>query len=160
MKREPMEVHLDGTSHSLESLLPSANEQTPARIEGIVIGRIDAVLEDGRVLVQLGGAPPVAARSLVPLALTDQGRAVALSFEQGEATRPLVMGLIWQGAPVPALPAVPEQHLITADNEVVIRCGEASITLTRDGKILLRGAYISSQAKGTNRVKGGSVRMN
>jgi hypothetical protein len=50
--------------------------------------------------------------------------------------------------------------VLTAENEIVLRCGEASITLTRAGKILLRGSYLLSRSSGVNRIKGGSVQIN
>ena len=49
---------------------------------------------------------------------------------------------------------------LTAEREIVLRCGKASITLTRAGKILLRGAYIFSRSTGVNKIKGGSVQLN
>jgi hypothetical protein len=42
----------------------------------------------------------------------------------------------------------------------VLRCGEGSITLTRDGKIVLRGKHIVTHASGVNRIRGGSVELN
>ena len=53
-----------------------------------------------------------------------------------------------------------ETLTLTANREIVIRCGEASITLTRAGKILLRGKYLLSRSSGVNRIKGGSVQIN
>lgn len=50
--------------------------------------------------------------------------------------------------------------VISGDEEIVLRCGKASITLTRSGKVLIRGEYLSSRSTGTNRIKGGSVQMN
>ena len=50
--------------------------------------------------------------------------------------------------------------VIEGEHEVVLRCGEASITLRRDGKVVLRGAYIETTAKGLNRIRGGSVKIN
>ena len=44
--------------------------------------------------------------------------------------------------------------------QIVLRCGEASITLTRAGKVLIRGAYVLSRSSGTNRIQGGSVEIN
>ena len=52
------------------------------------------------------------------------------------------------------------QIVLTGRKEIVLRCGKASITLTRAGKVLLRGAYISSRSSGVNRLKGGSVQIN
>lgn len=50
--------------------------------------------------------------------------------------------------------------VIEGKDEIVLVCGEASITLRRNGKIVLRGAYVESHSKGTNRIKGGSVKIN
>jgi len=50
--------------------------------------------------------------------------------------------------------------VLEGDQEVVLRCGDASITLRRDGKIVLRGAYIETTATGLNRIRGGSVKIN
>ena len=47
--------------------------------------------------------------------------------------------------------------MLTADKEIELRCGKASITLTKAGKILLRGEYLLSRSSGVNRIKGGSV---
>jgi len=53
-----------------------------------------------------------------------------------------------------------ERIVLTGHDEIVLRCGQASITLTKAGKILLRGAYVSSRSSGVNRIKGGSVQIN
>ena len=53
-----------------------------------------------------------------------------------------------------------KRGVLEGEDEVVLRCGEASITLRRNGKIVIRGAYVESHAAGTNRIKGGSVRIN
>ena len=54
-----------------------------------------------------------------------------------------------------------ELHLsIDAAREIVLRCGESSITLTRAGKIILKGKYVSSHSAGVNRIKGGSIQIN
>ena len=50
--------------------------------------------------------------------------------------------------------------LLTAGREIVLRCGEASITLTRAGKVLIRGTYILTRSSGANRIKGAAVEIN
>jgi hypothetical protein len=57
-------------------------------------------------------------------------------------------------------PQVPERIELVAEREIVLRCGDASLTLTRSGKILLRGTYVLSRASGVNKIKGGSVQIN
>jgi len=65
-----------------------------------------------------------------------------------------------------SLPAVPEVVVdgkrvqIEGTEEVVLRCGKASITLHSNGRLVIRGAYIESRASGTNRIKGGAVLIN
>ncbi len=95
-------------------------------------------------------------------------------FEGGDAAKAIVVGLIQAlpSAQPDAAPAAPperpavearldgERIVLSADREIVLRCGEASITLTRAGKILLRGAYLLSRSSGVNRIKGGSVQIN
>lgn len=49
---------------------------------------------------------------------------------------------------------------LTAEHEIVLRCGEASITLTREGRILTRGTNLVSRASGVHRIKGGTVQIN
>jgi hypothetical protein len=43
---------------------------------------------------------------------------------------------------------------------VVLRCGKASITLTKAGKIIIDGAYVSHRSSGVLRLRGGSVQIN
>jgi hypothetical protein len=97
---------------------------------------------------------------------------VALLFEGGDPLRPLIIGPLVRATPsgptptpagrAPALEvsADGERVTLTAPRELVLHCGEASITLTRAGKILIRGAYLLSRSTGVNRIKGGSVQIN
>ena len=50
--------------------------------------------------------------------------------------------------------------VIEALDEIVLRCGQASITLRRNGRIVIRGTYVETRAVGTNRIKGGNVQIN
>ena len=49
---------------------------------------------------------------------------------------------------------------IEGQDEVVLRCGKASITLRRNGRVIIRGTYVESRSTGTNRIKGGAVLIN
>jgi hypothetical protein len=42
----------------------------------------------------------------------------------------------------------------------VLECGQASVTLRRNGRIIIRGTYVETHSEGTNRIKGGQVRIN
>jgi hypothetical protein len=89
---------------------------------------------------------------------------VALMFEGGDPAKPIVVGVLQRpGRPEPKPMDVEvdgDRLVFSARNEIVLRCGKASITLTRAGKVLLRGAYVSSRSSGVNRIKGGSVQIN
>lgn len=50
--------------------------------------------------------------------------------------------------------------LIEGQEEITLSCGEASITLTKAGKILIRGTYLQSRSSGVHRILGGSVQVN
>ena len=154
-------------------LKPVAESRREAPPEGAVsVGKLMAFDDQGRPLVDLpdGSAGwPVAARSTVPLACTDVGCEVALLFEAGSAARPIIVGLLQDPSRIAAEPSSEppaevridgQRLLLTGHREVVLRCGEASITLTRAGKILLQGKYLLNQSDGVNRIVGGSVEIN
>ncbi len=73
--------------------------------------------------------------------------------------------------PVSSVPARPQALVFEADvdgarvricarDEVVIACGQASITLRRNGRVIIRGTHVETRAAGTNRIRGGQVRVN
>lgn len=144
----------------------------PPRVEGIVIGRIVGLDANGAPLVVFPGTPEegLPARAMVAFVEADVGREVALMFEGADRDKPVVMGLMFQSQ-APRKPPVfsrsgaratvdGERLVFSAEREIVLQCGEASITLTRAGKVLIRGAYLSSRSSGTNRIQGGSVQIN
>lgn len=49
---------------------------------------------------------------------------------------------------------------VTAKDEIVLACGKASITLRRNGRVVVRGTHVETNSEGTNRIKGGHVRVN
>ncbi|MCL4747372.1 MAG: hypothetical protein KJZ83_18440 [Burkholderiaceae bacterium] len=116
---------------------------------------------------QLGDAA-IEALSLVDLHAAHVGRRVALAFERGDPRRPIVIGWLRGESSSPEVEAPGavevdadgERMIVSAKRELVLRCGHASITLTRAGKVLIQGKYLSSRSSGVNRIKGGSVQIN
>jgi len=53
-----------------------------------------------------------------------------------------------------------ERMVFEAKKEIVLKCGESSITLTKAGKILIKGKYLLNRSSGVNRIVGGSVQIN
>lgn len=143
----------------------------PERIDGVVIGILVGLDESGEPRVAYSGNPgqhAVAARSTVALTRDKFGRQVALLFEGGDPSRPLIVGFIQHPESRQegdkATPLIAEidggRLVLNAEEEIVLRCGKASITLTKAGKVLIRGEYILSRSSGVNRIKGGSVQLN
>jgi hypothetical protein len=55
---------------------------------------------------------------------------------------------------------IPEELVLEASENLTLKCGEGTITLRSDGKILIKGKDLVAHAKRTNRIKGGSVAIN
>lgn len=138
---------------------------------GVVIGELLALQEGPVALVRYTGQPgtqALRATSTVDLHGAHIGAAVVLAFEQADPARPVVLGVVQGTTPWP-LPEAPAQVQVDADGQrlvvqareqLVLRCGKASITLTKAGKVLVEGTYVSSRSSGVNRIKGGSVQLN
>lgn len=150
----------------LDEILVDHTETPLVNFNGVFVGRLIAVLDNGRLEAEVAEIGMLCPRSMVAISPANVGCEVAIMFEQGDIKRPLIMGLMH----VPASPAVTQDAvqatidndriLLHAEKEIVLQCGKASITLTRAGKILLRGAFISSRSSGANRIHGGSVQIN
>jgi hypothetical protein len=136
-----------------------------AAMPATVIGRLIALDARGEPLVAFPtnvGEQPVPARRTIDVSAADIGREALLMFEDGDPARPILIGLLQTAQlPVPSQAEV-DGEIVTleAHREIVLRCGRASITLTRAGKVLIHGTYISSRSSGANRIKGGSVQIN
>ena len=148
-----------------------AEYPSPASTGGIVVGELIALKDDGRTpLVRYPrqpGTAALAARSVVDLYGAHIGRQVVLMFEEGNSAWPIVIGVLREGAaPLGQSPgqvevdADGERLVVSAKEQIVLLCGEASITLTKAGKVLIQGTYVSTRSIGVNRVKGASVQIN
>ena len=137
------------------------------RLPSVIVGRVAAITGSQGPLIDFPGNTSgelVRARSLVPITNADAGREVALTFEDADPSRPIIVGLVQSPQVQPAAQCegkLDEETLVlSAKREVIIQCGKASITLTNAGKVLIRGAYLLSRSSGVNRIKGGSVQIN
>jgi len=53
-----------------------------------------------------------------------------------------------------------DRIVISGEERIELRCGLASIILEKDGRVTIRGTQLTSQASGTNRIRGGAVHLN
>ncbi len=141
--------------------------------DSVVIGVVVGVSSVAAANVSFPGCrreEGIAARSTINLAQSDIGRSVALLFEGGNLEKPLIIGKIQVPGPPGCEPSIRKERVeaeldgerlvFTAEKEIVLRCGKASITLTRAGKIIIRGAYLLNRSSGVNKIKGASVQIN
>lgn len=155
--------------------LRDASPATTVTPNGVALGQVVSVSEEAiRVRLPDHSNAEFFARTLCPLPDDWQNRECAVLFENGDLGRPLIMGFLLtpQVAP-PEIPqslpqSIPDKELfingerliLNADSELELRCGESVILLQRDGRIEIRGNYITSQATATQRLRGGSIHMN
>lgn len=109
------------------------------------------------------------ARSIVPLKRAMIGRDVVVWFESGDVRMPIIMGVmepqqqireVCSAEPDINVQVDDERYVIQAEREIVLRCGDASITLTRAGKVIIKGNYILSRSTGYNKIKGAAIDIN
>lgn len=144
----------------------------PSPWDGVIVGTLVGFADNGATpLVAYPGQPGVAAlpaRSTVDLHGAHVGRDAVLTFEAGDPLRPIVVGCIRPAVSAAVPPSVGrvevdadgERLVVTAERGLVLRCGKASITLSQDGRVTIRGTQVVSHASGLNRVKGGAVQIN
>jgi len=149
-----------------------AGGSASVRRAGLIIGRLLALVDEGRnPLVSYAGQPGHAAlqaRSAVDLHGAHVGQDVVLGFDLDDPTKPIVLGVLqgqggWPLQRTPGQVSVDadgQRMVITAQRELVLRCGKSSILLRADGCVEIRGESILTQATTANRVRGGSVELN
>jgi hypothetical protein len=88
-------------------------------------------------------------------------REVVLLVDRDPRKPPVILGLLQPlGAPEIEARIDGRRVELEARDEIVLKCGEASITLRRNGRIAIRGVDVESRARASNRIKGGSVAIN
>jgi len=177
-----MDTDAEFAGHN-ESRASSAPIVSPGEV---LIGTLTDLTHEGIPLVDFPGKPSdqlYEAMTTVAVSKQHIGRQVVLLFSSGDTKKPVIMGLIH--SPLDALIDNFEENVSQAatlemqqsmklqdatlngerivlegKEEIVLKCGEASITLTKAGKILIRGKYLLNRSSGVNRIMGGSVQVN
>lgn len=133
-------------------------------VDGVMIG-LFLGFQEGAPLVVFPSNPEdqaVPARSLCSLSGDDVGCEIALLFEDGARTRPLIIGRIIEPARVDAPQIVRDGETvkINAQERIELRVGKSAIIMEKDGHITIRGTHLVSHASGSNHIRGGSVNLN
>lgn len=145
----------------LENVLTLSCQSAGRSESASAIQRVSLVSVDdeGRVLVRTESGTEVlcdwletGSVALLPLNPGDQLIALfSLTLDQG-----VVLGRVGRYHPAKPLPTV----TIEAGESLSLKCGETSIDLRADGNVLVRGENVTLRAKGTQRIRAGTVSIN
>lgn len=159
-------------------VLPHRLSEAMFDVSAVHLATVVAVTDDGEIHVQIDpGGPAVIARLALPATRERIDLAIAtcqqtvVVFENGDRARPIIIGFIETVQPSPVTPPAETVQVVEADvdgkrvrvtaqDEIVLQCGSASVTLRRNGRVLIRGTYVETRSDGTNRIKGGQVQIN
>lgn len=158
------------------------------KIEGVRSGQIVEIDDNGSVFVEFPGniSGPVPARftrsmDIESLKLAQKNSLqILLAFENNNPKLPVIIDMLSSlidnisdsdvskkssdfALDVEELEDVTmdgKRVVFNAKEEIVLKCGKSSITLTKAGKVIIRGAYLLNRSSGVNRIKGGSVQIN
>jgi hypothetical protein len=130
--------------------VPVAAPLDSIRIDGIRIGRLVGFADNGSVpLVTYAGQPGTAAlraRSTLDIHGAHLNRDLALMFEGADPCSPIVVGCLQDAGSRPLadragqveVDADGQRLIVTAKDQIVLRCGKASITLTKEARSSFR----------------------
>ncbi len=142
-----------------------------------ITGHLEGVDDEGRLLFRPEGENGAPVPVSIGLELSDgalvkaaRQRRRALVLRTADPTqRWLLVGLVRDRVAARARDAGRgrlevtvdgEKLSFTAEHDLELKCGRASITLRYDGRIELRGTHILSASRGPIRIKGATVALN
>lgn len=173
---EEVQDDMEPDYHIFKSNFSSSGKSD--KISGVIIGKLTGFGPLKNPLVEFSynnSDKLLPARSTVDLNKNHISREALLMFEGGDPDKPIIIGIIinqderqeesFQKEETGKEESVNfevdgERVIFTANKEIVLNCGKASITLTSAGKVLIRGAHLLSRSTGVNRIKGGSIQLN
>ena len=133
-------------------------------------GRLVRIDNEGRLFVDFQGNPsgPVAAKlavsetEIADLIDGAEGTEILLVFENNDIAQPIIIGRVRDCLPSNGIEIYirGRRFIVDTDEEIELRCGEAKLRITRDGKVIVLGNDVLSRARRRNRIKGGTVNIN
>ncbi len=170
------------TRQKIDSFQESTIPQPAYSLAAPVTAHITKSDNPALIMVKYNGNKPKSARLISGidrrmLAREENiGREVLIVFDGGNPDLPIIIGVM--ESIIDDLvsmelnnPADPDKKTVEAkvdgkriefeaEEEVTLKCGNGSITIKKEGKIVIKGSEIISRASGNNKIKGGSVELN
>lgn len=135
----------------------SSQDKSDAELDPLMTGRLERVEADGSLIVEL----PVL--GLQNVAWLEAGGNGGITLQHGDQ---LLVARLHGGTLIVALgrvgrysPPAAELTIETAST-LSLKCGASSIDLRADGKVMIRGEDVLVRAKGTQRIRAGTVAIN
>ncbi|HLZ18709.1 MAG TPA: DUF6484 domain-containing protein [Smithellaceae bacterium] len=183
MSSEECDKDLDRrTGLKRASVATKTIEKATSPETGMRIGKIVKVDDSGQILVDYSenNSGPVVARITTSVKKDIQGKEnpagleVLLAFDGNNPQHPIIVDTMYslideitEHSTVVLEAETPQDAIIDgkrivfdAQEDIVLRCGKASITLTKAGKVLIKGEYVLSRSSGPNKIRGGSIQLN
>ncbi len=151
-------------------------EKEVESIYGPRVGRFSSIENNGKIYIDFEGntGGPVLAKSCVKVSQKDKEKNLFLMFEMNDPAHPVIVGLFEERhafdvhkhelnvsrEKIKNIEIDGERFIFNAKKEIVLQCGKGSITIRKDGKIIIKGSNLLSRASGQNKIKGGSVAIN
>jgi hypothetical protein len=167
----------DSPADELRRILDAPFSKKTSPGSQIVTGHLHGIDDEGRVLfiAEHGDGVPVPVvigtaisdGVLVPSARNHQ-RALVVRTDDSPSNWVLI-GLVRERVSAAARDAEPgqlevkidgETLRLTADREIELRCGNASLILRQSGRVILKGTHVVTSSRGPLKVKGATVEIN
>jgi hypothetical protein len=159
--------------------LMRAMELEPAAFANAMIGEVVLLLPNGMPIVEVAGhavkftVGKTLARMDAQTSGLQIGSQVVIICEKGDPAMAILVGaVVGVGhssrtalrADVPVGPDFVQidakRVVLDAKQEIVLSCGKGSMTLTADGRIVIKGIEITTRALRKHKIKGGTVDIN
>ena len=163
-------------------IITKTHDKITSLMTGMRVGKVAKIDDSGQIFVDFpeNNADPVMARvtSSVKRDVLSKGnpvgREVLLAFDNNDPQHPIIVDTMYslideitEHSTVVIEGESPQDAIIDgkrivfdAQEDIVLRCGKASITLTKAGKVLIKGEYVLSRSSGPNKIRGGSIQLN
>lgn len=150
----------------------------------MLTGNLVEINDDGQLLVDYPGSGGTRVANLLSgsLNLFDKDEIklpvmVLLAVPSMDISAPIILGRIDNKLSTPLIPSneielhLPvedrqqinidgKQVMLEAEEELILRCGKSSITLKKNGKVVIKGVDLLNRAERINKIKGASVNIN
>lgn len=149
--------------HSIVASLLEANQSSQRGPARVMRADIRSITSTGHVeVVPVDGSVQPFACDILESAFSRETRLepgdIVLVLSPGSSDEPgCVLGRIATYQPAEKLA---KRVVIEAADELTLKCGDCSLDLRKDGKLMIRGKDVLTRAKRTQRIKGGTVAIN